>query len=145
MSDSLWTQPWLISMYIIQSLHAGTLPLTPPRARHGTLRKLLWRKIVSLLSACSGRNYNLRCINVAFWRFFLRELAHTTAKNRTNISSHRRSCRKPLDRSGPNLTHVCTFIWEWKSVKQINLLSPKGYLEGDSVWSHIHKCGKDAK
>ena len=28
-------------IYVIQSLHAGTLPLTPPRASHGMLRKLL--------------------------------------------------------------------------------------------------------
>ena len=34
--------PVLPNLYnIIQSLHAGTLKLTPPRARHGTLRKLL--------------------------------------------------------------------------------------------------------
>ena len=30
-----------IYLYIIQSLHAGTLPLTPPRAPHLMLRKLL--------------------------------------------------------------------------------------------------------
>ena len=40
-------------------------------------------------------------------------------------------------------THVCRFIWEWTSAQQINLSSPKGYLEGDRG-SHIHRCGKDA-
>ena len=54
-------------IYIIQSLHAS---LTPPWTRHWTLRKLLWRKLVTLMSACSGRNYNFRCINVVFWRVF---------------------------------------------------------------------------
>ena len=48
-----------IQCILIQSLHARTLPLTPP------LRKLLCRKLVTLTSACSGRNYNFRCINVA--------------------------------------------------------------------------------
>ena len=74
----------------------------------------------------------------------LRESAPTAAKTRTNLSSHRRSCRKPLDRSGPNLIHVCRFIWEWTSAKQINPSSPKGYLEGVRG-SHIQKCGKYAK
>ena len=38
----------------------------PPRARYGTLRKLLWWKAVTLMSVCSGRNYDFRCINVVF-------------------------------------------------------------------------------
>ena len=50
------------SEYIIQFLHAGRISLTPPRARHRTLRKCLWRKLVTLMSVCSGRNYNFRCI-----------------------------------------------------------------------------------
>ena len=95
------------------------------------------------MSARSDRNYIFRCINVVFG-VFLRESAPTGAKNRTNHSSHRRSCRKPLDRSGPNLTHVCRLIWEWTSAKQINLPGPKGYLEG-VTGSHIQQCGKDAK
>ena len=57
-------------IYILQSLHAGTISLTPPRARHWTLRKLLWRKLVTLVTACSGRNYNFRCINVVFLACF---------------------------------------------------------------------------
>ena len=56
-------------IYIIQFLHADSISLTPPRARHPTLWKLLWRKLVTLLSACSGRNYNFRCINVVFCVF----------------------------------------------------------------------------
>ena len=72
-----------------------------------------------------------------FFGVFLRESAPTAAKNRTNLG-HRRSCRKPLDRSGPNLTHVCRFIWDWTSGKTIKLSSPKGYLEGVRG-SHIHK------
>ena len=64
-----------IYIYIIQFLHADSISLTPPRARHLTLRKLLWRKVVTLLSACSGRNYNFRCINVVFWRVFARDSA----------------------------------------------------------------------
>ena len=58
------------SIYIIQFLHTDSISLTPPRARHPTLRKLLWRKLVTLMSACSGRNYNFQCINVVFWRVF---------------------------------------------------------------------------
>ena len=96
------------------------------------------------MSACSGRNYNFRCINVVFWRVFARVCDKTAAKNRTILSIHRRSCRKPLDRSGPNLTHVCRFICEWTSAKKIKLSSPNGYLEGVRG-SHIHTCGKYAK
>ena len=51
---------------------------------------------------------------------------------------------KQLYRSGPNLAHVCIFIWEWTSAKNINLSSPKRYLEGVRR-SQIQKCGKDAK
>ena len=59
-------------IYIIQLLHAGTVPLAPPRASHGTLRKL-----VTMMSACSGRNYNFRCTNVVFWRVFARVSANS--------------------------------------------------------------------
>ena len=64
-----------LSIYIIQLLHADSISLTPPRARHQTLRTLLWRKLVTLMSACSGRNYNFRRINVVFWRVFARDSA----------------------------------------------------------------------
>ena len=63
------------SIYIIQFLHAENISLTPPRARHPTLRKLLWRRLVTLMSACSGRNYNLLRINVVFWHIFARDSA----------------------------------------------------------------------
>ena len=72
-----------------------------------------------------------------YFGVFLRESAPTAAKSRANLSSHRRSCRKPLDRSGPNLKHVCRFIWEWTSAKQINLSSPEGYLDG--VRGHTYR------
>ena len=78
----------VISIYIIQSIHAGRISLTPPRARHWMLRKLLWRKLVTLTSACLGRNYNFRCINVVFC-VFLRESAHTAANSQTNLSLRR--------------------------------------------------------
>ena len=54
---------------------------------------------------------------------------------------------KPPDRSRPNLTHICRFIWEWKSAKQINLSSPKGYEEGvrgshiKNVWERCQTAG----
>ena len=70
----------LISIYIIQFLHAGRISLTPPRARHWTLRKLLWIKLVTLMSAYSGRNYNFRCINVVFWHVFARVSAYSSKK-----------------------------------------------------------------
>ena len=60
----------LLSIYIIQFLHADCISLTPLRAHHPTLRKLLWRKLVTLMSACSGRNYHFWCINFVFWRVF---------------------------------------------------------------------------
>ena len=44
-------------------------------------------KKVSDVEACSGRNYNFRCINVGFWRV-LRETALTAAKSRTNLSTN---------------------------------------------------------
>ena len=65
----------LLSIYIIQFLHADSISLTPPRARHPTPRKLLWRKLVTLTTAWSGWNFNVRCINVVFWRVFARDSA----------------------------------------------------------------------
>ena len=56
---------------------------------------------------------------------FLHESAQTAAKNRTNLSSHRRSCRKPLDRS--RQVHLGMDI----GYQNINVSNPKGYLEGD--------------
>ena len=47
------------------------------------------------MSACSGRNYNFRCINVFFWRVLL-ESARTATKRRTNPSAN----------SGKAATHV---------------------------------------
>ena len=55
---------------------------------------------------------------------FLRESARTAAKSRTNLSSHRRSCRKPLERPGPKLTHACRFIWESTSAKKLSSRDP---------------------
>ena len=90
------------SIYIIQSLHAGTLPVTPPRSRDWTLRKLLWRKLVTLMLSCSGRNDNFWCINVVFG-VFLRETARTTAIGRTNLSTHSGKATKRLARLAPKL------------------------------------------
>ena len=94
--------------HLIQSLHAGTISLTPPRARHRTLRKLLRRKFVMFMSACSGRNYDFRCI---------------AAKRRTNLKATKR-----LDRLAPNLAHMCRFIWEWIYAKQIAIRDTRWYL-----------------
>ena len=102
----------LLRIYTIQFLHAGRISLTPPRARHRTLRKLLWRKLVTLMSACSGRNYNFLCIN-GFFGVFLRESARTAAKSRTNLSTHSGKSTKRLGRLAPNLANMCIFIWEW--------------------------------
>ena len=38
--------------------------------------------------------------------------------------------------SGPNLAHVCIFIWEWTSAKKINLSSLSGYLGGGGGVTH---------
>ncbi len=37
------------------------------------------------MAACSGRNYNFRCVNVVFG-VCLRETARPVAKNRTNLA-----------------------------------------------------------
>ena len=58
-----WVSSWWANRIELASL-------TPSRARHPMLRKLLWRKLVTLLSACSGRNSNFRCINVVFLACF---------------------------------------------------------------------------
>ena len=44
---ALW-YPFPKSIYIIQFLHADSISLTSSRARHPTLRKLLWRRLVTL-------------------------------------------------------------------------------------------------
>ena len=61
------------------------------------------------MSACSGWNYNFRCINVVF----LRESAGAAAKSRTNLSTNSGKATKRLGRLAPNLAHLCKFIWEW--------------------------------
>ena len=58
--------------------------------------------------ACSGWNYNFRCINVVF----LRETG-PAAKSRTNFSTNSEKATKRLDRLAPKLAHMCRFIWGW--------------------------------
>ena len=60
---------------------------------------------MTLTSACSGRNYNFRSINVVFWRV-LCESARTAAKSRTNHSTNSGKTTKRLDRLAPDLAHV---------------------------------------
>ena len=48
-----------------------------------------------------------------FFGKFVRELARTAAKTRTNVSAHSGKATKRLDRLAPNLVHMCRFIWEW--------------------------------
>ena len=65
----------------------------------------------------SGRNYNFRCIKCCFLACFY--ASHRQQRLKTELTfSHRRSCRKLLDLSGPNVAHVCRFIWEWTSAKK---------------------------
>ena len=106
------------SIHIIQFLQAGRISVTPPRARHWPPRKLLWRKLVTLMSACSGRNCNCRCIYVVFG-MFLRESVRTVVKSRTNLSTHSEKATKGLARLALNLAHMCTFIWEWIYAKKL--------------------------
>ena len=87
------------------------------------------RKLVTLMSACSGRNYNFLCINVVFG-VFLHESARTAAKSRTNLSTNSGKARKRLGRLTPNLAHICKFIWEWIYAKQIAPRDTRGHLEG---------------
>ena len=145
-----------------------TLEAPPGEYQRSLYLSLLWRKLVTMMSACSGRNYNFWCINVCFFKCFCasrRQLRlkteltlavtdgpvanhwtdrgkiwHTYADSsgngnrlkKINISSptgylegvrgsHIQTCRKDtkyLDWSGPNLAHVCIFIWEWTSAKK---------------------------
>ena len=81
------------------------------------------------MSACSGRNYNFRCINVVFWRV-LRESARTAAKSRTNLSTHSGKAIKGLGRLAPNLAHMCRFISEWIYAKQIAPRDTRGHMGG---------------
>ena len=75
------------------------------------------------MSACSGRNYNFRCINVVFG-VFLRESARTAAKSRTNFSTNSGKATKRLGRLAPNLAHM----WEWIYAKQIAPGDARGLL-----------------
>ena len=61
--------------------------------------------LVTFMSACSGRNYDFRCINVVFQRV-LRESARTAAKRRTNLSTNSGKATKWLDRLARNLAHM---------------------------------------
>ena len=97
------------TIYIIQSLHSGTLPL--------------------MMLSCSGRNYNFRCIYI-FFGVFLRETVHTAAKSRTNLSTNPRKVTKRVDRLAPNLVHMCRFIWEWIHAKQIAPRDTRGNFGG---------------
>ena len=74
-----------------------------------------------------------------FFGVFLHESAPTAAKNRTNLSSHRRSCRKRLDRSGHTYADS-SGNGHW--LKKINLSSPKGYLEGvrGHKYKNVERC-----
>ena len=125
------TMKRVASFHIIQSLHAGTLPVTPPRVCHLTLRKLLWRKLVTLMLSCSGRNYNFRCIglSVVFGVLF-RETARTAANSRNNRSTNSRKATKRVDRLAPILAHWCRYIWEWIYAKQIAPRATRGALGG---------------
>ena len=102
----------LKSIYIIQSLHAGTISLTPPRACHRTLRKFLWRKLVTFMSACSCRNYDFRC-KISFFGTFLHESARTAAKWRTNLPFR-----------GGGGVRVSQIQKSWEAVKRLDRLAP---------------------
>ena len=78
-----------LSIYIYNSvLTCRQNIINSSASAHWTLRKLLWRKLVMLKSACSGWNYNFRCINVVFG-VFLRESARTASKSRITLAQIR--------------------------------------------------------
>ena len=94
------------------------------------------------MSACSGRNYDFRCINIICWRV-LRESARTAAKRRTDLSTNSGKAIKRLDRLAPNLAHMCRFIWEWIYAKQIAPRDSGGTWGGGGVrGSTIQNLGK---
>ena len=91
---------------------------------------------MTLMSACSARNYNFRCINV-----FGRVFARVSAKSRTNLSTHSGKATKRLGRLAPNLAHMCKFIWEWIYSKQIAPRDTRGALGwglGGQQFKRIH-------
>ena len=82
------------------------------------------------MSACSGRNYNFRCINVVFG-VFLRETARPVAKSRTSLAQ--------IKEKLPNLAHMCRFIWEWIYAKQIALRGTGGTWGGGGLGGQTFK------
>ena len=81
------------------------------------------------MSACSGRNYNCRCMNVVFG-VFMCESARTAAKSRTNLSTNSGKATKRLGQLAPKLAHMCKLIWEWIYSKQIAPRDTRGHSGG---------------
>ena len=88
---------------------------------------------MTLMSACSARNYNFRCINV-FWRV-LSESARTAAKSRTNPSIN--SGKAIGTKCG---THVQ--IHMGMDIRQTNCPSRHKWSLGGIRGSTIHKSGE---
>ena len=76
-----------------------------------------------------------------FFGVFLREVARTAAKSRTNLSTDSGKATKRLGRLAPNLAHMCKFIWELIYPKQIAPRDTRGHLRGFRG-STIQKLGK---
>ena len=102
---------------------------------------------MTLMSACSGRNYNFLCINVVF-DVFLRESARTAAKSPTNLSTNSGKATKRLGRLAPNLAHVCKFILECIYSKQMAPRDTRGTRGGGgfrgqhaTVWGSCQTAG----
>ena len=62
-----------------------------------------------------------------FFGVLLCETARIAAKSRTNHSTHSGKATKRLGRLTPHLAHMCRFIWEWISAKQIAPRNTRGH------------------
>ena len=93
------------------------------------------------MSACSGRNYNFRCI-MLFFGMFLRESALTAAKSRTNLSTNSGKATKRLDRLTPNL--ACIHLG--MDIRETNCPSRhKGGTWGGGLGVNIQTYGEDLR
>ncbi len=114
---------------IIQFLHADSISLTPPRARHLTLRKLLWRKVVTLWSACSGRNF--RCINVFFLACFCERQRARGLKAELTFNNDLRTPKKNyaflMDRRWRPFVVYCSKCQNWSVNRSVKGTSKASY------------------
>ena len=95
------------------------------------------------MSACSGRNYNFRCINVVFWRVFVRVSTYSARRKAELTLAHIRE-KLPAGPIGTKVgTHVQIQMGMDIYAKQIALRDTRGgALGGVLGGSTIQKYGE---